>query len=91
MGNIVPRVGIEPTSLAIRASVCYIDSLMSPLYLAMQLLASEVSADYYTCPSGIVSLLMLTITYIQAMVSDILQIGSTTIQNCTACTESYYS
>ena len=32
----------------------------------MQLFASEVSADYYTHPPGIVSLLMLT-TYIQAM------------------------
>ena len=29
--------------------------------------ASEVSADYYTRPPGIVSLVMLTITYIQAM------------------------
>ena len=31
----------------------------------MQLVASEVSADYYTLPPG---LLMLTITYIQALV-----------------------
>ena len=30
----------------------------------MQLLASEISADYYTHPSGIVSLLMLAITHI---------------------------
>ena len=30
----------------------------------MQLFASEVNADYYTCPIGIVGILMLTITYI---------------------------
>ena len=33
----------------------------------MQLLTSAVSADYYTRPPGIVSLLLLTITYTQAM------------------------
>ena len=33
----------------------------------MQLLASEISGDYYSHPPGIVSLLMLTSTYIQAM------------------------
>ena len=33
----------------------------------MQLLASEVSTDYYTHPPGIVSLVLLTITHIQAM------------------------
>ena len=33
----------------------------------MQLLAREVSAVHYTGPPGIVSPLMLTITYIQAM------------------------
>ena len=33
----------------------------------MWLFASEVSTYYYTCPPGIVSLLMLTIIYIQAM------------------------
>ena len=32
----------------------------------MQFLNSEVTADYYTRPPGIVSLLMLTITYTQA-------------------------
>ena len=32
-----------------------------------QLLALEVSADYYTHPPGIVSFLMLTITYMQPM------------------------
>ena len=39
----------------------------------MQLLAREVSADYYTRPPGIASLFMLTITYIH-------RVGSTTIQ-----------
>ena len=38
MGNIVPRVGIEHTSQAFRVSV---------VHLSMQLLASEVTADYY--------------------------------------------
>ena len=33
----------------------------------MQLFASEISTDYYTCPPAIVSLLMFTITYIRAM------------------------
>ena len=33
----------------------------------MQLLASEVNAEYYTNHPGIVSLLMLTITYTQAL------------------------
>ena len=33
----------------------------------MWLFDSKVSAEYSTCPSGIVSLLMLTITYIQAL------------------------
>ena len=33
----------------------------------MQLRTSEVSSDYYSRPPGIVSLLMLTITYEQAM------------------------
>ena len=36
-------------------------------YLSMRLPASEVSADYYTYPPRIVSLSMLTITYMQAM------------------------
>ena len=47
----------------------------------MQLHAS----DYYTRPLGIVSLLMPTITYIQAMA--VYRIGSTTIQRI-ACTGS---
>ena len=33
----------------------------------MQLLSSEVNAHYYTHPLGIISLLILTITYMQAM------------------------
>ena len=50
MGNSVPRAGLKRTSLAFLASVLqlhHIGSLMSPLYLSMQLSASEVSADYY--------------------------------------------
>ena len=49
----------------------------------MQLLASEVSADYYTRPPGIVSLLILTITFIQAMALHIHihRVGSITIQH----------
>ena len=50
MANIVPRAGIKPTSLSFWASV--LGSLMSALYhshLSMQLLSSEVSADYYIC------------------------------------------
>ena len=53
MGKFVPGVRIKPTSLAFRASVLpfhHIGSLMSPphTHLSMQLLALEVSADYYT-------------------------------------------
>ena len=50
IGNIVPRTGIELTSLAFRASVLslhHVSSLMSLLYITRQLLASEVSAYYY--------------------------------------------
>ena len=50
MENIVPRAGLEPTSLTFRASVL----LLVPwchhythIHLSMQLLASEVNADYY--------------------------------------------
>ena len=49
----------------------------------MQLLTSKVSADYYTRPPGILSLVILTITYIQA----IARVGETTIQHV-ACTGS---
>ena len=55
MGNIVPRVSIEPTSLAFQASVLPLHHIGFPdvitiphAYLSTQLLASEVSADYYT-------------------------------------------
>ena len=54
MGNIVPKAGFEPTSLAFWASVLIITLLRLPwshlythAYLSMQVLASEVSADYY--------------------------------------------
>ena len=53
MGSIVPRMGIEPTFLAFQATVLTITPprpLLSPptrAYLSMQLLAWEVSADYF--------------------------------------------
>ena len=43
--------------------MCYGQGLNEDFHL----LASEVSADYYTLPLGIVSLSMLAITYIQTM------------------------
>ena len=56
MANIVPRVGIEPTSLAFRVSVLplplwwcgYVTTIPTPTCL-WQLLASEVNADYNKC------------------------------------------
>ena len=48
----------------------------------MQFLSSEVSADYNTHPPGIVSLVILTITYIrQWPYIYINRVGSTTIQH----------
>ena len=41
----------------------------------MRLLASEVSADYYIRPPGIVSLLMLPMTYIQVLALHMLTQG----------------
>ena len=69
MGNTVPRAGHELTSLAFRCATitpCRLPDV-THAHLSMQLLASEVSADYYTCPPEIISLLMLTIIYIQAI------------------------
>ena len=44
MGNTVPREGPEPTSLAFRTiALCRLHDVT----LSMQLLVSEVSADYY--------------------------------------------
>ena len=67
MGNIVPGVGIESTFLSIWASVLPItpSRLLDVTILLMQLFAREVSADYYTRPPRILSLLILTITYRQ--------------------------
>ena len=48
--------------------------------MSMQFPTSEVSADYYTHPPGIVNLLMPTVTYMQAMALHIHKVGSTTIQ-----------
>ena len=50
MGNIVPRAGLEPTSLHIQASVLplhHVGSLMLPMYPSLPIYASEVRADYY--------------------------------------------
>ena len=47
----------------------------------MQLLVSEVSAEYYTRPPGILSLLMLTITSRQSPYIYIYKVSSTTIQH----------
>ena len=55
MGYIVSRAGIEPTSLAFLASVLAITP-PHPTHLFIQLLAREVSTDYYFHPPGIVSL-----------------------------------
>ena len=51
----------------------------------MQILASEVSADYYTHPPGVVILIMLAITYSQWPYIFIHRVDSTTIQDI-ACT-----
>ena len=55
MGTTVPRVGLEPTFLAFQASVLPLHHAGFPdvttnthAHLSMQLLASEVSADYNT-------------------------------------------
>ena len=54
MGNIVRRAGLEPTSLAFWAIVLLLHHIGSwcrhytHTYMSMQLLASEISADYYT-------------------------------------------
>ena len=71
MGHIVHKAGIKPTSLPFWASVLTITPPRLPYchhythaHLFMWCFASEVSADYYTHPFGIVSLLMLTITYV---------------------------
>ena len=68
MGN------ISPAPLACWSSVLTItlprlsDGTIIIILSSLQLLASEVSADYYTHPPGIVILLILTLAYIQAMV-----------------------
>ena len=42
-------------------------SSVSHTYPSVQLLASDISADYYARAPGIVNLVMLTVTYIQAL------------------------
>ena len=82
-GNIVSRVGIEPTSLAIQAIVFTITphaSLMSSLY-------SHLPVYVAPChPSRIVYILILSITYRQSPQIHIHRVGSTTIQHM-ACAE----
>ena len=64
MWNIVPRVGIKVTYLAFWVNVlpCHHNT---HAHLSMQLLASEVIAEYYTRPPRILSFVMLTIAYSQ--------------------------
>ena len=62
MGNTVLRAGLEPISVAFRASVqphrlpdvTTIRWFLYNTHWSMQLLASEFSADYYTRPPEIV-------------------------------------
>ena len=61
MGHIVPRVRIKPTSLASQASVL---TIIPPRLSTVTI----PSVYYYSCPPGVVSLLMLTITYIQTVI-----------------------
>ena len=72
MGNIVPRAGPEPTSLAFRAIAPHmlddVTTLPTPTCLCTSLPQRSVWTNY-TCLTVIINLLMLTITYTQAMVS----------------------
>ena len=68
MGNIVPRAWIERPPLTFQGSALYHYTTLSPLSIqSMQHLASELRAENYTRPFGMVILCMLKITYIQAM------------------------
>ena len=77
MGKIVPRAVIEPTSLAFWAGVLTITPPTLPdvthAYLPRLLLPWAVSADYYIPSPRILSLVVLTITYI--ILSNDLQIS----------------
>ena len=97
MGNILPRVGIGPTSQAFKPSTLTITPPRLPwswchhythTYMSMQLLAWEAIAAYYIRHPGIVSFLALTITYIQAFTSHTHRVRSTIIQRI-ACTGSW--
>ena len=68
-GNIALRVGIESTSPAFQANVLTITPPRLPdvSILPMPTCLCGSLSDYYTHPPGIIRLLMLTITYIQAM------------------------
>ena len=66
MGNIAPRAGIKLTSLAYLARVQTIKparlpdiiTIHTPHFVYWGFLGWEVSADYYTCSPGILSLLI---------------------------------
>ena len=65
MGNTVPRVGLEPTSLAFWASVLSLHHVSFPdvtrisTPMSIQLLSSEVSADYYIYDMAIYDMAIL--------------------------------
>ena len=69
MGNIMPRVGLKPTSLTFRAtpySPAAATTIPMPTSLCSTLPQWSVQTTTLVLP-GIVSLLLLIITYIQAM------------------------
>ena len=74
MGNIVPRTWLKPTSLAFRANVLlfhHIDSLTSLLYPCPPVYAAPCLRGQcsllHSPPLQLETLLMVTITYTQAM------------------------
>ena len=90
MGNILLGAEIEPTSFAVPASVLTIKPTRLPYAITLPTATSLSRAsvkNYYTCPSGIMSFVMLTITYIEVMTLH--GVGSTTTE-CTACSGSQH-
>ena len=91
MGNIIPRAGLEPTSLAFQASVlpyspCRlpdVNTMPIPTCLCSSFPQRSVQTTALTPPPGIVSLLMLTyIICKQWAYIYIHMVGSTTILAC---------
>ena len=67
MGNIVPRVGIEPISLTFQASVLpfhHVDSLMSPLYPRLPVSAAPCLRGQYRLLNSSPWNHLLMLTYI---------------------------